>query len=432
MRDMSLIFANMRKHIEGHKHLTDHVDLLKLDAVNTVYIPLANGNSSNFDVLVKEGEKVKVGTNVGVRNDGLVVPVFSSVSGTVKEITKLSHPLGMIDHVVIENDHKYEEEELEGLDYNTASVEDLVQFTMNKGIVGCGGAGFPTYVKYRGVKDIDKVIINAVECEPYITADYMEAKANINYLLNGVLAMKKMANAKEVVIAFKNNKKTLVEKIKKEISDSSISVVEVPDMYPMGWERSLIRHLEKKEYEGLPSEIGIIVNNSTTAIKLGQAMETGMPIVRKIVTVSGDAINVPQNIEVLVGTQVKELLLACNNTSVEDVLLINGGPMMGQTMSNADYVISPYDNAVTVLKPEPIKTIACLRCGACSDFCPAGLQPVRILEAFKMRDFDELKALEADKCIECGLCSFVCPSKIEVTQDVLVAKRVVVGLNRKK
>ena len=424
---MSLIFANMRKHIEGHKYLTDQTDLLKLDTVNTVYIPLANGNSSNFDVLVKEGETVKVGTNVGVRNDGLVVPVFSSVSGVVKEITKISHPLGMIDHVVIENDHKYEKEDLQGIDYKTASVEDLVQFTMNKGIVGCGGAGFPTYVKYRGAKDIDKVIINAVECEPYITADFKEADENIDYLLAGVLAMKKMANANEVVIAFKNNKKALVSKIKAAINDPSISIAEVPDQYPMGWERSLIRYLEKKEYEGLPSEIGLIVNNSTTAIQLGLAMATGMPIVEKIVTVSGNAITTPQNINVLVGTQVKELLKACGNASVEDVLLINGGPMMGSTMENADYVISPYMNAVSLLKPEPVNTIACLRCGACSDYCPAGLQPVRIMEARKSNDLDAMTKLRADLCIECGLCSYVCPSKIEVTQEVILAKHIVLG-----
>lgn len=428
---MSLIFANMRKHIEGHKYLTDHIDVLELRAVKTVYIPLANGNSTNFDVLVKEGEQVKVGTNVGVRNDGLVVPVFSSVSGVVKEITKISHPLGMVDHVVIENDLKYEQEDLQGIDYKTASVEELVQFTMNKGIVGCGGAGFPTYVKYRGAKDIDKVIINAVECEPYITADYKEVQANLNYLMNGVLAMKKMANANEVVIAIKRNKKELVKKMQAAITDPSIKIVEVPDQYPMGWERSLIRYLYKKEYDNLPSEIGLIVNNSTTAIQLGQAMDNGMPIVEKIVTVSGDAINIAQNLKVLVGTQVKELLEASDNTSVEDVLLINGGPMMGNTMKDADYVISPYSNAVTVLKPKELKTIACLRCGACSDYCPAGLQPVRIMEARKALDFDTLVKLRADKCIECGLCSYVCPSKIDVMQEVIIAKRIVTNLKKK-
>ena len=429
---MSLIFAKMRKHIEGHKYLTNQVDLLKLDTVDTVYIPLANGNSSNFDVLVEAGEFVKVGTNVGVRNDGLVVPVFSSVSGVVKGIVKMPHTLGMIDHVVIENDHKFEKEELKGIDYKTASVEELVSFTMNKGIVGCGGAGFPTYVKYRGATGINKVIINAVECEPYITADDKEAADNIGYLLDGVAAMKKMANANEVVIAFKVGKKDLVSKIKAEITDPSISIAEVPDQYPMGWERSLIRYLEKKEYEGLPSEIGIIVNNSTTAIQLGLAMDTGMPIVDKVVTVSGNAINTPQNLKVLVGTQVKELLEACDNASVEDVLLINGGPMMGQTMENADYVITPYSNAVTLLAKEPINTIACLRCGSCSDHCPAGLQPVRIMDAYKINDLEAMTKLRADLCIECGLCSYVCPSKIDVAQEVIKAKRLVLNAKWKK
>lgn len=431
MNIMSLIFANLRKHLNGHKNLTSGVDVLNLNTVNTVYIPLANASSKAFDVLVEVGEKVKVGSNVGVRNDGLVVPVFSSVSGTVKEIKKMSHPLGMVDHVVIENDHKYQREDLKGIDYINASKEELVQFTMNKGIVGCGGAGFPAYVKYKSTENIYKVVINAVECEPYITADYKEAMLNIDYLITGAKAMKKMADADEVVIAIKNNKKDLKEKLEAAIDDSSIKVKEVPDQYPMGWERSLVRYLEKKEYDNLPAEIGIIVNNSTTAIQLALAMDTGMPIVEKIVTVSGDAISTPQNIKVPVGTQVNELLEAAGSSTVEDVLCILGGPMMGQTMKNGDYAIAPYSNAITVLKPQPVNTIACLRCGACSDYCPAGLQPVRIAEAFRAKDFDELKKLRADKCIECGLCSFVCPSKIEVTQNVIIGKRIVNNLAKK-
>lgn len=430
---MSLIFESLRKHIEGYKHLTDNVDVVKLDTINTVYIPLVNGKSTNFDVLVTEGELVKVGSNVGVRNDGLVVPVFSSVSGVVKEIKKMPFAGGgMCDHVVIENDHKYEEEELTGLDYTTASREELVQFTMNKGIVGCGGAGFPAYVKYRGAENIDKVIINAVECEPYITADFKQIDENTKYLMHGALAMKKMAGAKEVIIAIKKDKDYLIEKMQAAITDPSISIATVPNQYPMGYERSLIRFLEKKEYENLPSEIGIISNNSTTAIQLGIALKTGMPIVEKIITVSGNAVKNPMLISARVGTQVKELLDAAGNSDETDVILAAGGPMMGPSMNNSDFVITPYSNAITLLKPEITNPIACLRCGACSDVCPTGLQPVRIREAFRARDFEELKRLQADKCVECGLCSFVCPSKIEVTQDVIIAKRVVAGLNRKK
>ena len=429
MKRMSLIFSKMRKHIAGEKHLTELNDSIELFSVDSVAIPLANGNSTKFDVLVEVGESVKVGTNIGVRNDGLIVPVFSSVSGKVVAIEKLDHPLGKVDHVIIENDHKFDKEELETIDYKTASAAELVDFTMNKGIVGCGGAGFPTYVKYRDVKNINKVIINAVECEPYITADYRSIDDNINHLINGALAMKKMANAKEVVIAIKETKKDLISKMKAAITDSSMKVELVPDAYPMGWERSLIRFLEKKEYEDLPSELGIIVNNSTTAILLSIAMETGMPIVSKKVTVSGDALEAPANVDVLVGVKISDLLDLVKVKS-DEIVLINGGPMMGAALKNADSVVTPYSNAFTVMHEVVTEAIACLRCGSCSDYCPAGLQPVRIMQAFQAKDFDLVRKLRADKCIECGLCSYVCPSKIDVAKQVILAKTVIARLKK--
>lgn len=429
MKRMSLIFSKMRKHIAGEKHLTESKAAVDLISVDTVAIPLANGNSTNFDVLVEVGENVKVGTNIGVRNDGLIVPVFSSVSGVVKAIEKLDHALGKVDHVIIENDHKYEAEALETIDYKTATSAELVEFTMNKGIVGCGGAGFPTYVKYRDVKGINKVIINAVECEPYITSDYQEIDNNINHLINGALAMKKMANASEVVIAIKKTKKDLIAKMNAAIDDPSMKVELVPDQYPMGWERSLIRYLEKKEYENLPSELGLIVNNSTTAILLSMAMETGMPIVRKRVTVSGDALEAPANLEALVGTKISDLLDVVK-VLTDEIVLIDGGPMMGQALKNADSVVTPYSNAYTVMHEVVTDAIACLRCGSCSDHCPAGLQPVRIMEAFQAKDFDLVRKLRADKCIECGLCSYVCPSKIDVARQVILAKTVIARLKK--
>lgn len=429
MNRMSLIFSKMQKNIAGHKNLTDSVGVVELNTSKVVYIPLANGNSTSFDVLVKAGDSVKVGTNIGVRNDGLVVPIFSSVSGVVRGIEKHKHPLGEIDHIVIENDQKFIKDDLEGLDYRTASREELVTFTRDKGIVGCGGAGFPTYVKYQKPEGINKVIINAVECEPYITADYKEIQSFVNYLMIGALAMKKMAGASEVTIAIKEDKKDLIEKMRAAIPDSSVTISAVPNVYPMGWERTLIRHLEKKEYEVLPSELGLIVNNSTTAISLATALETGMPIVEKFVTVSGDALAKPSNFKVLVGTPVHELLSLAEVTS-EEIVLVNGGPMMGNSMDNDEFVITINTNAITVMLENKTEAIPCLRCGSCSDYCPAGLQPVRIMQAYQAKDWDLVAKLRADKCIECGLCSYVCPSKIEVSQQVILAKRIISKLKK--
>ena len=423
---MSLLTGPMRKHLDGHKELTSHTELVKVEAGSLVYIPLINGNSTAVEVLVKEGDSVKVGTMIAKRNDHFTVPYFSSVSGTVKGIQKMMHAgLRPVDHLVIENDGKNEEEQPFGtLNYQTATQEELVTFMMNAGIVGCGGAGFPSYIKYRGCKGIDLLIINAVECEPYITADYKNTSLNMQDLVTGVAAMLKMSGAKEAAIAIKTTKKDFIPTVVEAFKDySNINVKEVPDVYPMGWERTLVYEITKKRYEKLPGEVGVIVNNATTAIAFGQALSKGMPITHKYVTVSGDGINTPANVLVPVGVKAADVIAACGGYSGEDVLLIAGGPMMGKTITTDQFVITPYSNALTVLKNKPVNQVACLRCGRCSDHCPAGLQPVRINQAEKSKNVAMLEKLSIMDCIECGMCSFVCPSKIDVTEGVRRAKR---------
>lgn len=423
---MSLLTGPMRKHVNGHKELTSHTELVKVEAGSLVYIPLINGNSTAVEVLVKEGDKVKVGTMVAKRNDHFTVPYFSSVSGTVKGTQKMMHAaMRPVDHLVIENDGRYEEEQPFGtLNYETATAEELVTFMMNAGIIGCGGAGFPSYVKYKGCKGVKQLIINAVECEPYITADYKNSAANMQYLVTGVKAMLKMSGAEEALIAIKTTKKDFIPTVAEAFRDcDKIKVEEVPDVYPMGWERTLVYEITKQRYEKLPGEVGVIVNNATTAISFGLALTEGKPIVEKVVTVSGDGVNTPTNVVVPIGVKAADVIARCGGYSCEDVLLIAGGPMMGKTMTTDQIVITPYSNALTVLKNKPVNAIACLRCGRCSDHCPAGLQPVRINQAEKAKNFEMMTKLAVMDCIECGMCTYICPSKIDVTEGVRRAKR---------
>lgn len=422
---MAFITGPMRKHVNGHKELTSHAETVKVEAGSKVLIPLINMGSTAVEVLVKEGDHVKVGTQVAIRNDHFKVPLFSSVSGTVKGVEKVMHAsLRPVDHLAIENDGKYEEEApLTPIDAS-ASNEELVEFMMNAGIVGCGGAGFPTYIKYKGIKGIDTLIINAVECEPYITADYKIMHESLDELKLGVSTLKKMCGAAKAYVCIKETKKDFIPVLTdtfKEFGD--IEVKAVPDVYPMGWERTLVFEVTKKRYDKLPSEIGVVVNNATTAIAFAHAMTTGMPIVKKMVTVSGDAINTPCNVEVPVGVSAADVIKACGGYTAEDVLLIAGGPMMGKTITSDAFVITPYSNALTVLKNAPVEQVACLRCGKCSDHCPAGLQPVRINNAEKAKNIDALNKLAVMDCIECGLCTYICPSKIDVTEGVRRAKR---------
>ncbi len=431
---MAFLTGSLRKHVDGHKELTSHSQLINVEAGNEVFIPLTNMGSVAVEVLVKEGDEVKVGTKVALRNDHFCVPLFSSVSGTVKGIKKVMHAsLKPIDHLVIENDYKYDEEApLNSIDPKTTSNEELVEFMMNAGIVGCGGAGFPTYIKYKGIKGIDTLVINAVECEPYITADYKVMHDQLDDLVVGVNTLKKMCNANKAYVCIKETKKDFIPVLRDAFKDfNDIEVKAVPDVYPMGWERTLVYQVMKKRYDRLPSEIGVIVNNATTAIAFAQAMRTGMPIVKKVVTVSGDGVNTPSNVEVAVGVSAAEIIKASGGYVGEDILLIAGGPMMGKTITNDQFVITPYSNAITVLKNKGKNEVACLRCGKCSDHCPSGLQPVRINMAEKTKDFYTLEKLCAMDCIECGLCTYICPSKIDVTEGIRRAKRYM-SLQKKK
>lgn len=423
---MSLLLGPMRQHIPGFKELSEHKDIIEVRPGKEILIPLFANHSQNFELLVKEGDQVFIGTKLAVCEERMTVPIYSSVSGIVKGVRKVMHAsLKPVAHVVIEPDGKQERvQAFAPIDPDQASREELTAFMMNAGIVGCGGACFPSYMKYRGVSGIEKLIINAVECEPFITADYKMVQANVEEMLLGVRTMKRMANAKEALIAIKKSHPDLIDLVEKACAGKDgIRVAVVPDVYPMGWERVLVRELMHKEYEKLPSEVGAVVNNATTAIAFARALTKGEPIVDKVVTVSGTAVREPVNVHVAVGTPVREIIEACGGYTCDEVKLIAGGPMMGKTIVNDQWVIDCATNAITVLESRPFDSIACLRCGRCSDHCPAGLQPVRIAQAVKLKDSEAMRKRGAMDCIECGLCTYVCPSRIDVTENVRKAKR---------
>lgn len=423
---MSLFKGPMRMHIPGRKELTEHVDVETLKWKEKVYIPLICGKSTDLEIFVKENDQVNVGTKLAQSKSPFIVPIYASVSGKVIGIEKRMHAsLKPVEHLVIENDGKYESvKSFEPLDYEKASKEQLVEFMKEAGIIGLGGAGFPTYVKYQNVTGIHSVLINAVECEPFITADYKTIFLKKKELLTGMLAMKKMADAKRVVIAVKKTHPDLISCLKEIVQGyQDIDVVAVPDVYPMGWERVTIREVFKKEYNMLPKEVGVVVNNATTAVAFGEALLYGKPIVEKIVTVSGNAVKETKNVLVPIGICVSDIIKAVGGYTDENVKFIAGGPMMGKTVVNDQFVVDRFINALTVLKSEPFQKVACLRCGKCSDNCPAGLQPVRIAQANKTKDKDVLKKLCVQDCVECGLCTYVCPSRLDVTENVRIAKR---------
>ena len=329
------------------------------------------------------------------------------------------------DHLKIQNDHKHTAvRAFAAFNYEKATWEELLEFVKNAGMLGLGGAGFPTYVKYLKPENVDLFAVNAVECEPYLTADYKNIEENLSLLKTGTLALFKLSKAKKGCIAIKEDKKKQIEDLKKTFEGTPIEIRTVPNIYPMGWERTLVYELTGKRYNMLPIEAGMILNNASTAIALGNAIDNGMPITHKYVTVSGDALKDPKNVYVPVGTKAHEIIEAVGGykEGVDNVLLIAGGPMMGRTIPNDAFVIAPQNNGLTVLINKEEDEVACLRCGRCTTTCPSGLQPVRIAAAGKSKDEATLNKLHVMDCIECGLCTYICPSKIAVTENVRRAK----------
>lgn len=425
---MSLFLGSMKYHIPGKKELTENADVLKLMPKKDVYIPLIHGLTTDFDVFVSEGDTVKVGTKLAETKTGFKVPIFSSVSGTYKGMAKRMHnSLRPQQHMVIEIDGKQDQiQSFEPKDYTKLSRSECVDFVQSAGIVGLGGAGFPTYVKYGKSDGIDCVIINAVECEPYITADYRNIMDGAGDLVTGCLIMKKMADVDTVYICIKESHPDLIAKVQQAVSGQNGLIVRpVPDVYPMGWERVLVREVLHKEYENLPAEAGSIVGNASTAIAIARAFRLGEAIHHKVITISGEGIKTPHNVRVPVGMPVQEIIESCGGYTCDSVRLIAGGPMMGKTVINDQFVVDRAMNAITILEHVEDDAIACLRCGRCSDHCPSGLQPVRISMAVQANDVDEMIKRGAGSCIECGLCTYVCPSHIDVTENVRKAKRVI-------
>lgn len=421
-----IISSKGKKHIKGFKELTAHKEVIDFrqekDVCNEVCFPVVAPNGKDMEVLVKVNEAIKLGTVLCKRTD-FYVPIYSSVSGKVKEIRSMyNSAIGKnCDHIIVENDFKYEEKLLKKIDYKNSDKEQILNAIKEAGIVGMGGAGFPTYVKYSSNAVINSLLVNAVECEPYLTTDYVTIKDNVNYLLNGCEILMKLSEAKEAVIAFKNNKRDLKELLDKELVNyPNIRIELVKDKYPMGWEKALVKSVFKKDYEKLPSEIGVVVNNAQTVISVAKALMEGKIISSRVITVSGDAVN-PMNVIVPIGTLAKNILNRCGYTK-ENVCVLAGGPMTSKSNISDEFVIQTNMGALTVMEKKVYETLPCLRCGKCIENCPAGIQPIQIKNAFDNKDIKELQAFECSKCVECGMCSFVCPSKIELTDAIRKAK----------
>ena len=390
-----------------------------------VYIPLISGNDTNITISVKKGDYVYKGSIVGKRKGNFRIPIHSSISGTVVDYEEKYTSNGKkVKCIVIENDFLDAiEKEYENNDITKYTKKEFLKTIQDCGIVGMGGSGFPTYVKYNIDKKINTLIINAVECEPYITSDFVLIREKCEEILEAIDAVREINNIDEAIIAIKESNTELKEIIDNYIGTYlKIKVTLVPDLYPMGWEKSLVKFIKKVDYERLPMEKGIIVNNVSTMYAIYEALKYKKPLTERIVTFTGENLKRPQNVMVKLGTSTSEIIKKVGGLNKKEVTYVSGGPMMGTSIPTDDIIININDNCILVLdKVEEDIESTCMRCGKCVDNCPAKLSPVLIKEA--LNNTDKLKKLEPMRCIECGLCSYICPAKINLREKVMLAKQ---------
>ncbi len=388
-----------------------------------VYIPLVNGKDRDVTVLVKKGDNVSIGDMIAKTKGDLRIPILASVNGRIIDFVDQTYLDGnKVKCVVIENDFNGE--------LNTKSInkkytkEEFISKLQEKGIIGMGGASFPTYAKYDIENKIDTLIVNAVECEPYITSDFMTSISHPEEILESIDMIMEINDIKECFIAIKKDNDSL-----KKVFDSylgtypNIKIKLVPSLYPMGYERLLVKYVKKEVYNNLPLEKGVIVNNISTIYAIYQALKYDNPLVERVITLSGLVDN-PLNVLVRTGTLVKDIISNFGKIN-EDLVYIASGPMIGNKVDINSLVVSPNLNGIVALEKCVNKVEECNHCGRCVSVCPKKLSPVLIKD--NIDNVDKLKELKAYRCIECGLCSYICPSKINVTNFTTAAKNKMKG-----
>ncbi len=415
-----------------HRKKTRHCPVVRMDIPQTVTIPMSMHIGRPATPIVKVGDPVQVGTKIGEANGAVSVPVYSSISGKVIKIVDLMMASGHTSPaVVIESDGAMTPADTIAPP-TVNSREELIDAIRESGIVGLGGAGFPTHVKFNVDPDrIEYLVVNGAECEPYVTSDTITMVNRADDMARGLNALAQHIGIQNVIIGIENNKKTAIRTMKKmaeSITSCTVRVQSLPSVYPQGGEKVLVYHTTGRVIPmgGLPIDVGCVVINCTTLAAIGAYLQTGMPLVEKCVTVEGKAVNTPQNVIAPVGASFADLFAACGGLKEEPDKLIYGGPMMGITVPNDSAPIMTNTNAILALTKKEAwlpKTTACIRCSACTNHCPFGLAPAALSRAYDTRDTAALKALAVDACMECGCCSFVCPANRPLVQKNKLGKQ---------
>ncbi|MBN1872133.1 MAG: electron transport complex subunit RsxC [Candidatus Omnitrophica bacterium] len=425
-------------HPKENKFYTEDQPIKKAAVPEVVVIPMAQHTGAPCMPVVKVGETVKKGQLIGSVEQFIASPVHASTSGAVKEIKELPHPV--VDKslsVVIASDGKDEwADEIETrTDVRGLGRDDIIKIVKDSGIVGMGGAAFPSHVKLKPPKKIDTVILNGAECEPYLTCDNRLMIEKPKEILKGLSLIMKALDVVKAVIAIESNKPEAISvmdrsirEIKSEMIDKEITVKVLRTKYPQGAEKQLIDVVLARRVppQKLPLDVGCVVHNAGTALAVYEAVYLGRPLVERCVTVSGDCLEEPLNLQVRIGTQIKHLIDECKGLKREISKLIIGGPMMGIAQHTLEVPVIKGTSGILLLSAEEARVFdesPCIRCGRCVDACPMNLLPLSYAKFVKKENWAKLESCNIDDCMECGACSYTCPSRIPIVQYIKAGKR---------
>lgn len=429
-------------HPHEGKDLSKDKPIKELKAGKIMVYPLSQHIGAPAKPLVSKGDRVLRGQKIAEAGGFVSAPIFSSVSGFVKAVEPRRVVTGdMIDSIVIENDEMDIEVNYQPLvDWNMASREEILKAVQDAGIVGMGGAGFPTHVKLAP-KDPDAityVIANCAECEPYLTSDYRRMLEEPDKLIGGLKIVLRLFENAHGIIAIEDNKPDCIALLKKMTRDDRrITVKGLHTKYPQGAERMLINATTGRKINStmLPADVGCVVDNTDTLVSIYNAVVEGKPSMERIVTVSGDAVKNPQNFKVPIGMSYREILDAAGGFSVQPEKIICGGPMMGFAMFGLDVPSTKTSTALLGFIRDEVahsETSACIKCGRCVEVCPGRIMPNRLADCADHFDSETFVALGGMECCECGSCSYICPAKRPLTQSIKSLRKIELANRRKK
>ena len=421
----------------SHNKNTSALEIVRIPTPERVILPMQQHIGAPCEPTVKVGDEVKVGQVIGDSDAFVSAPIHASVSGKVTAVGPVKLANGnMVPAVTIESDGLMTlDENIKAPEIN--SREDFLKAVRASGLVGLGGAGFPTHVKLGFKEDsgVDTLIINAAECEPFITVDHRECIDNSWDVLSGVYTIKEILGFKNVFIAIEDNKSDAFKALMKVAADDadfddSVKLVVLKSRYPQGAEKVLIQSVTGRCVPPgkLPSDVGVVVMNVASVSFLGRYLKTGKPLVSRSLTVDGSAIAEPKNIRVPIGTEISKIIEFCGGFKADPYKVISGGPMMGMALSDIDVPLLKNNNAVLAFAADSIRvkpTRACIRCGRCVDACPMNLMPTKIETRAHLKDAEGLVAANAMTCMECGSCAYACPSGRPLVQYMRLAKAVI-------